>query len=76
MDFLKRYWLRIVILLVGIGAAWGTVQFQVLANSKKLEKLEEYKENDIKEGARISAQLEIVIQELRYIKQDIRNAHK
>lgn len=76
MDGLKNHWLKILCLLIGMGVAWGGLQVQVSSNSGKVEKLETWQLIEEKEGATVSAQLEIVIQELRDIKRDIRQAHK
>lgn len=68
--------LKIVCGIIAIGIGIGGVQYQVLANSTKVEKLEVWQLVEEREGARVSAQLEIVISELRDIKQDIRDMHK
>lgn len=76
MDILKHHWLKLLVLILSIGIGWGALQVQVSANSKNVEKLEYWQIIEEKEGARITAQLEIVISQLSDIKQDIRRAHQ
>lgn len=76
MDWIKQHPLKVVFFIAAIGMGIGGIQYQVSATSEKVDKLEEWQHIEEKEGARVSAQLEIVIHELRDIKQDIRELNK
>ena len=76
MDWIKQHPVKVLCFIIAIGMGIGGIQYQVSANSEKVEKLEIWQHVEEKEGARVSAQLEIVIHELRVIKQDIRNMNK